>query len=85
MYVMVAEGMESEMVQKVPQLHLARLFRSKDTNKCTLFGARVVNSTLGTPKDVCGRLVDAALEDINSTAGATVQAKSSLRGLSEWV
>lgn len=78
-YVMVAEGMDADMVQKVPQLHLARLFR----NGTTLFGAKVVNSTLGAPKEVCGRLVDAALEDIPTST--TIQAKSSLRGLSEWV
>lgn len=82
-YVLAAEGVESNMVQKVPQLHLARLYLRQDATTATsiLFGAKVVNSTLGAPKDVCGRLVDAALQD----GGSTVRAQSSLRGLSEWV
>ncbi|CAB9507944.1 expressed unknown protein [Seminavis robusta] len=80
-YVMAAEGMEPEMVQKVPQLHLARLFR-RDT---VLYGAKVVNSTLGVAKDVCGQLVDAALEDTKGGATAPVKAKSTLTGLSAWV
>ena len=94
-YVLAAEGMESDIVQKVPQLHLARLclLQADDTATITqtIFGAKVVNSTLGAPKDVCGRLVDAALEDArlssssSSSSSTVVLAKSSLRGLSEWV
>jgi len=79
-YVMVAEGMDPEMVQKVPQLHLARLYRNQED---TLHGAKVVNSTLGKAKDVCGRLVDVALEDIPT--GTRPRAKSNLWGLSEWI
>jgi hypothetical protein len=76
-YVMAASGIDAETVKKVPQLHLARLFvRDK-----TLFGAKVVNRTLGGPSVVCGKLVDAALKD----AGAGAQARSTLHGLSEWV
>ena len=43
---------------------------------------KVVNKTLGNPKLVCSRLVDAALQDMDAQ---TVQAKSVLHGLSDWV
>jgi hypothetical protein len=76
-YVMAASGTDVDMVRKVPQLHLARLFVLDKT----LFGAKVVNRTLGSPSVVCEKLVDAALKD----AGAGAQARSSLHGLSEWV
>lgn len=74
-YVLVAEGMDLEMVKKVPQLHLARLFLDHDV----MFGAKVVNRTLGDPVDVCGRLVDSARHD-----GAK-QARCTLHGLSDFV
>jgi len=77
-YVLVPRGMDSA-VQKDPQLHLARLYRDGNT----LYGAKVVNPALGSPKQVCGKLVDAALEDIGSHAAA--QARSTLHGLSDYV
>lgn len=79
-YVMAADGTDLATVQKVPQLHLARLDRKDNT----LFGAKVVNRTLGTPTEVCGKLVDRALQDIGSTSG-TRQARGTLHGLSPWV
>ena len=99
-YVLTAEGMESDIVQKVPQLHLARLSLLLDDASNsgssvvvpTLFGAKVVNSTLGVPRDVCGKLVDAALQDAfahsktsSNGNGMVVHAKSNLWGLTEWV
>jgi hypothetical protein len=76
-YVMAASGTDVEMVKKVPQLHLARL----SVLDKTLFGAKVVNRTLGSPSVVCEKLIDAALKD----AGAGAKARSTLHGLSEWV
>jgi hypothetical protein len=76
-YVMAASGMDVATVRKVPQLHLARLSLLDKT----LFGAKVVNRTLGSHSVVCEKLVDAALKD----AGAGAQARSTLHGLSEWV
>jgi hypothetical protein len=76
-YVMAASGMDVATVKKVPQLHLARL----SVLDKTLFGAKVVNKTLGSPSVVCEKLIDAALKD----AGAGAQARSTLHGLSEWV
>jgi hypothetical protein len=76
-YVMAASGIDVDTVKKVPQLHLARL----SVLDKTLFGAKVVNRTLGSPSVVCEKLIDAALKD----AGAGAQARSNLHGLSEWV
>lgn len=64
------------MVQKVPQLHLARIYLNGNN---VVYGAKVVNKTLGDIPHVCSRLLDAALEN-----GAT-EAHSTLHGLSEWV
>lgn len=77
LYVLVAGGTEPDLVTKVPQLHLARL-SVKDQ---TLFGAKVITRTLGAPAEVCGKLVDAALDDI----GGQAQARSVLHGLCDWV
>jgi hypothetical protein len=76
-YVLAANGMDLDTVQKVPQLHLARL--ALDGKK--IHGAKVVNRTLGDPKHVCTRLLDAALKDV----GLGAEAWSTLHGLSEWV
>lgn len=76
-YILAASGADKKTVESVPHIHLARLF-VKDQ---TLYGAKVINRTLGKPIDVCGRLVDAALDDAGPGAGA----QSTLHGLSEWV
>jgi hypothetical protein len=76
-YVLVADGVDEETVRKVPQLHLARL--NLDQHK--IFGAKVVNRTLGNCQDVCGRLLDVALNDTNGKAHAW----STLHDLSPWV
>mmetsp|Transcript_7263 Transcript_7263/g.21508 ORF Transcript_7263/g.21508 Transcript_7263/m.21508 type:complete len:205 (-) Transcript_7263:79-693(-) len=78
-YVLVAQGMDSSLVKRVPQLHLARIFLDGNT----LYGAKVVNKTLGDPADVCGRLFDAAVNDF--AAGQSTRAQSTLHGLSKWV
>lgn len=74
-YVLAASGMEADMVKKVPQLHLSRLY----LDKSKIYGAKVVNRTLGNVPHCCGRLLDAALKDGGKEAHAT------LHGLSEWV
>jgi hypothetical protein len=85
-YVLVAQGTEVGLVQKVPQLHLARLWWDPSTN--TIYGAKVVNRTLGSIPEVCPRLLDAALKDAKVAATAKlstlpIQARSTLHGLSE--
>lgn len=77
-YVMASAGMDAAMVHKVPQLHLARLFVEDNG---TLYGAKVINRTLGSLDAVCGKLVDAALADVRGAA----RARSTLHGLSEFV
>jgi hypothetical protein len=77
-YVMAPNGTDLEIVQKVPQLHLARLF-VKDN---VLYGAKVINRTLGEPKLVCGKILDAALQDVGIDKA---RARSTLHGLSDWV
>jgi hypothetical protein len=81
-YVLVAAGMDLAMVQKVPQLHLARLLSfsaSGDDGTIMMGGAKVVTRTLGAPAQVCGPLVEAARQD------GIVHAKSTLHGLSDHV
>jgi len=80
-YVIAADGMDVDMVRKVPQLHLARLWRESNV----LYGAKVVNSTLGSIHQVCGRLVEAALQDVKDGGGKEAFARSTLHGLSEWI
>jgi hypothetical protein len=74
-YVLAAGGMELDVVKKVPQLHLARIYL--DGSK--IYGAKVVNKTLGSMSHVCGRLLEVALNDGGNEAHAT------LHGLSDWV
>jgi hypothetical protein len=82
LYVMAAGGSEESTVIKVPQLHLARLHL--DAKENIVWGAKVVNRTLGSPQHVCGKLVDAARKDMEN-ALEPARAKSVLHGLSEWV
>jgi hypothetical protein len=74
-YVLAAGGMELDVVKKVPQLHLARIYL--DGSK--IYGAKVVNKTLGSLSHVCGRLLDVARND------GGIEAHSTLHGLSDWV
>jgi hypothetical protein len=78
-FVMAADGMDFDMVKKVPQLHLARIWLL-DGKK--IYGAKVVNRTLGDCPHVCGRLLDAALSEADTT---DAEAWSTLHGLSDWV
>ena len=74
-YVLAPDSVGLDMVTKVPQLHLARIYL--DGSK--IYGAKVVNRTLGSIPDVCGRLLEAALSDGGKEAHAA------LHGMSEWV
>jgi hypothetical protein len=79
LYALAAGGSDADIVRKVPQLHLARLF--VDSQQQHMWGAKVVNRTLGSLPKVCDKLVDAALQDLKRP----VLAKSTLHGLSDWV
>jgi len=75
--VMVAQGMDLDTVKCVPQLHLARIFLDADQSR--IYGAKVINRTLGDCALVCDRLVDQALE-----RSSYVEAWATLHGLSDW-
>jgi len=76
-YVLVPAGMDLQTVKAVPKLQLARLFRKENT----IYGAKVVNRTLGRLDLVCPRLVQAAKAD---TSGQLL-AKATLHGLADYV
>ena len=75
-YVLAPDGMDLKTVMAVPKLQLARLFR----NGRTIYGAKVVNRTLGSLDSVCPRLVEAAKAHVPSG----LVAKSTLYGLADY-
>lgn len=79
-YILIPDGTDLNLALKVDKLHLARI--SADRN--FIYGAKVVQRTLGTTRTVCNRLLDAAMEDAASK-GDTPIALASLEGLSRWV
>mmetsp|Transcript_21590 Transcript_21590/g.32139 ORF Transcript_21590/g.32139 Transcript_21590/m.32139 type:complete len:252 (-) Transcript_21590:2250-3005(-) len=82
-YVLAAQGMDRATVKSVKQLHLARIFvdtASSTSDDAMMMGAKVVNKTLGTHAEVCGRLVEAILEE-----GTASKARSTLHGLADWI
>ena len=81
LYVLVAQGMDTEKVKSVPYLHLGRI--CLNTNENIIYGAKVINKTLGDVIQVCDRLLDAALDDAGGK-GNGVHALSTLHGLSAW-
>jgi hypothetical protein len=93
-YVLVDYGMDKDTVQKVPQLHLARLWLDRrrhdddDNDNIKIYGAKVVNRSLGKCQNVCGKLVDAALSDCSSSSSSSslvVEGWATLHGLSDHV
>jgi hypothetical protein len=68
------------LVKKDPKLKLASI----RIHNNIIFGARVINSNLGSMSDVCGSLLAAALRDA-SEKGEQPQAVATLNGLCEWV
>jgi hypothetical protein len=79
-YILIPNGTDLNLALKVDKLHLARI--SADRN--FIYGAKVVQRTLGPTSIVCNRLVEAALEDIKSEGNDPI-ALASLGGLSRWV
>eukprot|EP00978_Attheya_sp_CCMP212_P046238 scaffold379947_cov43-Attheya_sp.AAC.1 len=87
-YVLAPNDADLDLIRKVPQLKLAQLFvQEQDHDKNhLLFGAKVVQRTLGSTKTVCSPLVDAALQDIAAAnKGTNTYALARLDGLCEWV
>lgn len=80
-YILIPNGTDLNLALKVDKLHLARI--SADRN--FIYGAKVVQRTLGPTSIVCNRLVEAALEDIKSEGNDDPIALASLGGLSRWV
>lgn len=79
-YILIPLGTDIKLALRVDKLHLARL--SVDDN--VIFGAKVVQRTLGPSSIVCSKLLQRALEDIKSQGKVPV-ALASLEGLSRWV
>jgi len=83
-YILIPHGLDLELALKVDKLHLGRIYAD---NNC-IYGAKVVQRTLGTHQDVCGKLLAAALEDASSSSSSQkepIYALASLQGLSKWV
>jgi hypothetical protein len=79
-YVLAPADIPLELVRRDPKLKLASLCADKNV----IFGAQVKTVNIGGMVDVCGGLVDAALEDA-SLQGEQPQGLATLRGLREWV
>ena len=81
LYILLPNDVSLDLAKKVNKLHLARL----STNENIIFGAKVVQRTLGTESNVCKPLLDAALSDIISKEDDSAIALASLDGLCRWV
>jgi hypothetical protein len=79
-YVLVPADIPLEFVMRDPKLKLASLCADKNV----IFGAQVKTVNIGGMVDVCGGLVDAALEDA-SLQGEQPQGMATLHGLYDWV
>jgi hypothetical protein len=89
-YVLVDYGMDTATVEKVPQLHLARIFFDGTRNR--IYGAKVINRTLGTCDVVCnGKLLDRVLSDAtsnnnnNNNTQHQLHGWATLHGLSDYI
>jgi hypothetical protein len=78
-YILLPHDTSLELGKKVDKLHLARL----SANRNIIYGAKVVQRSLGTEKDVCKTLLDMALTDASSNGESPV-ALASLSGLCKW-
>mmetsp|Transcript_33161 Transcript_33161/g.71771 ORF Transcript_33161/g.71771 Transcript_33161/m.71771 type:complete len:258 (+) Transcript_33161:277-1050(+) len=81
-YFLVPADTPQDLAERVDKLHLARLYVAEDGK--TIFGAKVVQRTLGDVTEVCGRLLDMAIKDVKST-GTQPVAVTTLHGLCQWV
>jgi len=79
-YILIPDGTDIDLALKVDKLHLGRIFADKNY----IYGAKVVQRSLGSHSDVCKRLLDMALEDSKSQ-GEDPVALASLDGLSRWI
>jgi hypothetical protein len=79
-YVLIPNDTPLDLAMKVDKLHLARL----KCNGNVIYGAKVVQRTLGTEVDVCMPLLEAALRDIK-VKNDDALAMASLDGLCQWV
>lgn len=80
-YILLPHGTPLDLAKKVDKLHLARLY----TNRNVIYGAKVVQRSLGTESDVCMPLLNAALDDFTSKGENDAVALASLEGLCKWV
>jgi hypothetical protein len=79
-YILIPDGTDIDLALKVDKLHLGRIFADKNY----IYGAKVVQRSLGSHSDVCKRLLDMALED-SMSQGEDPVALASLHGLSRWL
>lgn len=79
-YALIPADIPLELAKKDSKLKLASIH----ANKNILFGAKVIAKSIGSMEEVCGGLVDAALEDAGSQ-GEQPQGIAALHGLSDWV
>ena len=79
-YILVPHDTPLDLAIKVDKIQLARL----SAHRNVIYGAKVIQRTLGAPTHVCGELLDMALKDASSK-GETPMAVASLQGLSKWV
>ncbi len=79
-YILIPDGTDLELALKVDKLQLARIFADGKH----IYGAKVVQRTLGTYAEVCKPLVKMALDDAMSQGEEPI-ALASINGLSKWV
>mmetsp|Transcript_15663 Transcript_15663/g.23731 ORF Transcript_15663/g.23731 Transcript_15663/m.23731 type:complete len:246 (+) Transcript_15663:61-798(+) len=78
-YMLVPEDLDLKLALKVDKLQLARLFAEGNH----IYGAKVVQRSLGSYAQVCKPLLQMALKD--AANGEPVVALASLDGLTKWV
>lgn len=79
-YVLVPKDIPLEFVLRDRKLTLASIHAKENI----IFGAKVVTRAIGSIEEVCGGLVDAALQDASSQ-GEQPQGLATLNGLCDWV
>lgn len=79
-YILLPDDTDLDLALKVDKLHLARLH----ANQNMIYGAQVVQRSLGTQSEVCKSLLDAALKDAR-LKGEDPIAMASLEGFCKWI
>ena len=82
-YILLPNGTPLDLAQKVDKLHLARLYADRNI----MYGAKVVQRSLGTLGEVAAPLVQMAIDDIHNSKQTEelIMAIASLDGLTKWV